>query len=163
MSLFEKIIKLLDTSGVWYELLEHAPVFTSEEAARVRKDISLGQGAKAMVVKVKNSKGEIKDHFVMVVCPGNLRIDFKKVKKFLSSVDATLASPEEVEKLVGAKIGAVSPFGILSGLPTLVEQRLLDGEIIAFNVGDHKKSVKMKSSDYLRISSARLGDFAKIS
>ena len=161
MSLFEKIIQFLNASGVWYELLEHAPVFTSEQAAVVRKDVSLHQGAKAMVVKVKNPKGEIKDPYVMVVCPGDLRIDFKKVRKFLSSVDATLASPEEVEKLVGAKIGAVSPFGNLSGLPTLVEQRLLDNEIIAFNVGDHKKSVKMKSGDYLRLSSARVRDFSK--
>ena len=56
MSLFEKIIQFLNASGVWYELLEHAPVFTSEQAAVVRKDVSLHQGAKAMEVKIKIPK-----------------------------------------------------------------------------------------------------------
>ncbi|MCH7951124.1 hypothetical protein IH980_00095 [Patescibacteria group bacterium] len=54
---------------------------TSEEAARLRPGYSLKQGAKAIIVRVKQSKA--KKFFVMLVLPGDLRFDIKKVKGVL--------------------------------------------------------------------------------
>lgn len=176
MTLFEKIIQLLKGSGVWYELLEHEPVYTSEQAAKVRPDINLHQGAKAMVLKVRssgfivdsedekpvtNNEQTTNNSFVMVVLPGDMKMDYRKVTKFLGAKDVTLATPEEVEKTVGVKIGAVSPFGNLSGLPVLVDKSLLENDVIAFNAGDHGKTVIIKSSGYLALSKATEGDFTK--
>lgn len=174
MTLFEKIIQLLDENKIWYQVLAHEPVWTSQQAAAVRPEISLRQGAKAMVLKYQKSK--IKDQskapnselpvtgysYFMVVLPGDQRVDYKKVARFLGIKDCTLASAEEVEKVVGIKIGAVSPLGHLSGLETLVDSYLLENEVIAFNAGDHSKTVIMKSSDYLKISSAKVSDFGKV-
>lgn len=174
MTLFEKIIKLLDENKVWYELLTHEPVWTSQQAAAVRPEISLRQGAKAMVLKLQNSNFKSQSEntsyelpvtnflYLMVVVPGDRKIDYKKVSGFLKVKDVQLASAEEVEKVVGVKIGAVSPLGNLSGLETLVDSSLLENEIIAFNAGDHSKTVVMKSEDYLKISSAAVGDFVKV-
>ena len=177
MTLFERIFNLLKGSGVWYELLEHEPVYTSQQAAAVRPDISLHQGAKAMVLKVRSSEFIIgsKDEkplttnnelitnnpFVMVVLPGDIKMDYRKVAKFLGAKDVTLATPEEVEQTIGVKIGAVSPFGNLSGLAVLVDSHLLENEKIAFNAGDHGKTVIMNSSDYQILSKAQTGDFTK--
>jgi len=161
MELFEKIITLLDENKVEYTLTEHLPVFTSEEAAAVRKDFSLHQGAKAMVLKIVNSQLPIDNCFVMCVLPGDRKIDFKKLKSVLGERDVTLADPEEVEKTVGVKIGAVSPFGNLSDLKVLLDESIYDNEEIVFNAGDHCKSVKMKLSDYLRLVSPDRLSFSK--
>ena len=161
MELFEKIITLLDENKVEYTLTEHLPVFTSEEAAAVRKDFSLHQGAKAMVLKIVNSQLSIGNCLVMCVLPGDKKIDFKKLKSVLGARDVSLADPEEVEKTVGVKIGAVSPFGHLSGLKVLLDESIYDNEEIVFNAGDHCKSVKMKLSDYLRLVSPDRLSFSK--
>jgi hypothetical protein len=44
MTVFEKIINLLESKHVAYKLTEHAPVRTSEEAARIR-GVALKTGA----------------------------------------------------------------------------------------------------------------------
>jgi Ala-tRNA(Pro) deacylase len=159
MTLFEETIQLLKEAKVWYELLEHEPVYTSEQAAAVRPDITLHQGAKAMVLKIKGLGPE----FMMVVLPGDMKMDYHKVTKFLGVRDVTLASPKEVEQIIGVKVGAVSPFGNLSDLKVLVDASLLENQKIAFNAGDHGKTVVMGSADYLTLSKAQPGDFTKSS
>ena len=161
MELFERIIALLDENKIEYKLLEHEPVYTSEQAAAARADVSLHQGAKAMVLKIVNSQLSIGNCLVMCVLPGDKKIDFKKLKSVLGARDVTLADPEEVEKTVGVKIGAVSPFGHLSGLKVLLDESIYDNEEIVFNAGDHCKSVKMKLSDYLRLVSPERLSFSK--
>jgi Ala-tRNA(Pro) deacylase len=177
MELFERIIALLDGNKIEYKLLEHEPVYTSEQAAAARTDVSLHQGAKAMIVRIKKSEfppeadqpqaeringGNVPDtDYVMCVLPGDRKIDFKKLKSVLSARDVTLADPSAVEKTVGVKIGAVSPFGNLSGLTVLLDESICDNEEIVFNVGDHCKSVKMKLSDYLRLVNPQRLSFSK--
>lgn len=166
MELFEKIIAFLDENKVEYQLFEHSPVFTSVEAAVVRQDFSLHQGAKAMILKIERAKLKMQNdgldaNFVMCVLPGDKKIDFKKLKKELEAHDVNLASPEEVERIVGVKVGAVSPFGNLSGLKVLLDESIYDNEEIIFNAGDHSKSVKMKLFEYLRIVNPEQLSFSK--
>lgn len=178
MALSEKILNFLGENKVPYKLLEHDPVFTSQEAANVRKDINLHQGAKAMVVKVtgsgllvnrqdgftdtKNKELATNNYFVMCVLPGDKKIDFKKLKKLLNSPDATLSSPQDVERIIGVKIGAVSPFGNLSGLTVYLDDSIMDNQSIAFNIGLHEKSVIMGLQDYIKIVNPVVVSFSKI-
>jgi Ala-tRNA(Pro) deacylase len=150
---FEKIVNLLDNDKVDYQLFEHKPVYTSEEAARIR-GTSLGQGAKALVVFADKKP-------MMIVVPGDRRIDFKKFKAAYQVKDLRMATPEEVEELTGAKVGAVPPLGIIHHLPTYVDQSLGKNEEIAFNAGLHTKSIKMKYQDWFRLVKPKLGDFSK--
>lgn len=175
MSLLEKITDLLEGSGVVYQVFKHPPVFTSLEAAAVRKDVSLHQGAKAMVLKIQNAKIKRQNEgrssstdyklpaidYLMCVLPGDRKIDFRSLRKILGSSDVTLASPDQVEKIVGVKIGAVSPFGHLSGLRILLDDSMTDNETIVFNAGDHGVSIRMKLADYLRLAKPERFSFTK--
>ena len=49
-SVFSRIEDLLNNAGVTFDVLRHEPVYTSEEAARVR-GVDLSSGAKALVCK----------------------------------------------------------------------------------------------------------------
>ena len=59
----DRVARWLQEAGVAFEILEHAPVRTSEEAARVRGTL-LSQGAKALVVRAD-------ERFVHCVLPAD--------------------------------------------------------------------------------------------
>jgi len=149
-----KIKALLEKNNCWFEMFEHQPVRTSEEAAKLRPDYSLSQGAKAMIVKAKN-KGKIE--FVMVVVPGDRRFDSKKVKKLLSIKDLSFASEEEVKEITGGvEPGGVPPFGNLFNLEIYVDKTLFDNEKIIFNAGDRRVSIAMKAEDYKKLINLKI-------
>src|SRR5438105_338922 len=108
MKPYEKIIQLLDQSQILYELLEHEAVYTSEQAAKIR-GLSLDQGAKSLLLKAKND-------FILVVLPGNKKLDSKRVKQLLFVKDLRFATPEEVKEIMGCEVGACYPFGNIIGI-----------------------------------------------
>ena len=72
MTIFEQILALLENNKVQYRLIEHQPIRTSEEAARIR-DVALKTGAKAMIVRGK-------DHYYLLVLPADKHIDWCSVQ-----------------------------------------------------------------------------------
>lgn len=147
---FQIIAGLLDSKGVMYEVIEHDPVFTSEQAAQVR-GTQLHQGAKALLFKAKND-------FVLIVVPADKKADSKKIKTVLGVKDLRFATPEEVKELMGCEIGACHPFGGIINLRTIVDEGLSDNEIIAFNAGEHTRSLKLKYTDYISATNPELAD-----
>ena len=150
----KKIKDLLEQNDCWFEMFEHKPVRTSEEAAKLRPDYFLSQGAKAMIVKAKN-KGKVK--FVMIVVPGDKRFDSKKTKKLLGTKDLSFASEKKVKEITeGVEPGGVPPFGDLFGLEVYVDKALFDNEKIVFNAGDRSVSIAIRSEDYKELANPEI-------
>ncbi|UCH69974.1 MAG: hypothetical protein JSV29_07015, partial [Candidatus Bathyarchaeota archaeon] len=103
--------KLLDRNGITYETTEHEPVYTSEQAAKVR-GVELKTGVKALVLKTEEGS------FVMGLIAADKKIDLKKLAKIARTKKLQLASPQEVLKITGCEVGSVHPFGNLHRLPT---------------------------------------------
>lgn len=144
----EEILSLLSREHVWHERFEHAPVRTSEEAARVRPDYTLDQGAKALIVRL----GKAEKRFAMLVLPGNRRFDAAKARRALAAADIRFAREEEVGEITGGVLpGGVPPFGNLFGIAVYADASLFGNERIIFNAGDRRVSVAMKSEDYRRL------------
>lgn len=153
----DEIRKLLTDNDCWFETFEHAPVRTSEEAAKIRKGYTLEQGAKAIIIRVKISGGGKK--FVMLVIPGNLRFDNEKVKQLFNAKDIRFATEEEIADLTGGILpGGVPPFGNLFNLEVVVDPKLMENEKIVFNAGDRSFSIAMKSGDYKKIVNPKITD-----
>lgn len=145
-----EILEILKANHVWFETFEHEPARTSEESAKLRPGYTISQGAKAIIVRVKNLSGE--KRFVMLVIPGNLRFDNEKTKHALKIKDIRFATEDEVIEITkGVLPGGVPPFGNLFGLEVFVDPILLENEKIVFNAGDKRYSVAMKSEDYINI------------
>jgi Ala-tRNA(Pro) deacylase len=138
---FDRLTALLDAKGVAYEVMRHEPVYTSEEAARVR-GTSLASGAKALICKADGQ-------FVLLVLPGNRRLDSAGVRKALGLKSLRFATRDEVEQLTTLTPGAIPPFGQLFGIPSCCDLALLDQPAINFNAGDHALSVSLRTADYL--------------
>ncbi len=152
-SVFDRIVALLKARNVAFSTLEHEPVFTSEEAARVR-GTKLSSGAKALICKAGKE-------FVMFVMPADRRLSTPNVKQSLSTKKLRFATPEEVLEFTGLKPGSIPPFGSLFQLPTYCDAGLADEATINFNAGDHARSVSMTFSDYQQVEQPRMGSFAE--
>ena len=144
VSLKENIISLLSSFNFNFELLHHDFVHRSEQAASIRGN-SLSQAAKAIILRVKDKNRE--SDFIMCVLPGDMLIDFKFLKSFLSLKSISLATPQEVFLLSGCEIGSVPPFGNLFGIKVFFEKTLLDNSDVVFSVASHFDSVKINPND----------------
>lgn len=143
----------LREAGVAFEIFEHAPVHTSEEAARAR-GTRLEEGAKALVVRAE-------DRYVHLVLPAHLKADNTLLRALLGTRKLRFATPEELSALTGCAPGAVPPFGNLFGLPVLVDEELCRNERVAFNAGSNSVSVTMRGGDLVRLSGATVCRFAR--
>ena len=152
-TVFIRITKLLYEHQVKYLIKDHLPTRTSEESA-LHRDEPLKIGAKAMLLKIDTG-------FVMAVLPADKKIDSALLKKVLSSKSLRFATPEELKEITGLVPGSVPPFGALFNIPMLVDKSLLEEEYVAFNAGSLEKSIKMKTSDYVKIAQPALVSFIK--
>lgn len=140
---FDEIIKLLNKNKIQYQLIEHEPVYTSEQAARVR-GLSLSEGAKSLLLKTD-------DRFILVVLPGDRKLNSKELKKHIKTRDLRFATPDEVVQIMGCEIGSCYPFGNIIGIDTMADIELGKNEYISFNPGLHNKTIRLKYADYQQI------------
>ena len=153
MTVFEKIINLLESKHVAYKLTEHVPVRTSEEAARIR-GVPLKTGAKAMIARCK-------DDYYLLVLPADKQIDWKRLRSILQVRDIRLATAEEAEQVAGVQMGSVPPFGNVLGLPTYFDQGLFENEVVNFNPGSITHSIAMQSADLRALVTPIVDSFTK--
>ena len=144
----ERLERFLRERGARFRIMEHAPVFTSEEAARVR-GTPIESGAKALVFLAG-------DRPVHVALPGARRVDNARLRAVLGSRTLRFATQAELLALTGCVPGAVPPFGNLFGLPALVDEALAERSEIAFSAGSNTVSIIMRGDDFLRLSEARV-------
>ncbi|MEK7504129.1 MAG: YbaK/EbsC family protein [Patescibacteria group bacterium] len=152
MSVYEKIIQLLNSSHIEYRALEHEPTPTCADSARVR-GTSMDQGAKALVCFADKKP-------ILIVLPCSHKLDTRSFKSEFNVKDLRFATPEEVLQLTQLQIGAIPPFGKLFEIPTYVDENLSANENIAFNAGDRCKSIIMRYKDYIEASGGIIGRYA---
>jgi Ala-tRNA(Pro) deacylase len=149
----ERLVRWLREEGVAVQVMEHAPVFTSEQAAQIR-GTPIEAGAKALVLLAA-------DEPVHVVLPAHRRVDNARVRALVGTRTLRFATAEELLKLTGCAPGAVPPFGNLFGLPVLADEALARREEIAFNAGSNSVSIVMPAAEFLRLSGARVCPLAQ--
>ncbi len=142
---YNKIKQTLKEKGIWFEEAEHEPVYTSSDAARVRGLPSARAGVKSLIFKTDA------DNFILVLVPGDSKADTKTLCKLENCRKLELASPEEVERIAGVKIGAVGPFGLKTELKTYLSEAVLQNEFVFFNPGSHTKTIKMRAQDLEKV------------
>ena len=114
----EQILKLFENNNISYQLYQHSPVYTSEEAANVR-GVELKAGCKSMLLKKKDGK------FIIANLAADKKIDMKKLEVILGC-KASFASKEEVLKVTNCEAGSVPPFGGIFGLHSFLDSSVKD-------------------------------------
>lgn len=135
------IKKILREKNIHFNESEHKPVYTCEKAAEVRGLKEEEAGIKCMLFE--EEKGDL----ILVLNPGNERIDMRMIKKIGNFKELNLAKPEEIEKQAGISIGCIAPFGMKTAFRTFLNKRLLEKENLYFNPGAHTKTIRIKPED----------------
>lgn len=145
---YDNLVALLESQHARFRVIEHPAEGKSDLVAKIR-GTAPGQGAKAMLCRSKDGSSDL----VLVVLPGDRKLDFKKVAEAFGMKKTTLASPEEAMRATGCVIGAIPPFATVAGLRLVVDPELVNAyDEIAFNAGRLDRSMVLNTQDYLRIA-----------
>ena len=144
-----KILSIFKENNVDYQLYEHEPVYTSQEAA-VARGVELKTGCKSMVLKTEEEKFEL----------ANVAARALKLER-LTGNKLRFATREEVLQATNCEPGSVPPFGELFGLPTFLDESISENDFVNFNICMLTKSVKIKRQDLLKIMEPKISKFSK--
>ncbi len=150
-------MELLEQQGVSYEVHKHDEAQYTAEGVAEDVGLPVERVLKAMLVRCDGS------WFVLVVVPGDLRLNLEKVQKAVGAGRVNLASRQEVERITGYTVGAVSVMGFRQGgVLTFVDQRVLEMERVLISSGRPDAGLVLSSEDMvLAIEGAQLGDFSE--
>lgn len=152
------LLELLDQHQARYRLVEHEASGKCEAVSEIR-GTALGQGAKALVCKIKGNG--VKMH-VLAILAADQQADLSRLAEHFGGNKASLASPVEVDDLTACVFGAIPPFSFHPSLNLVADPLLFDRyEDIAFNAGLLEKSIILNTQDYLRIARPELVEFRR--
>lgn len=116
------IYRFLDDHGIAYDRVDHAPVYTCEEAEVAVPELA---GSHTKNLFVRDGKG--RRHFLIVV-GWEKRVDLKSLCHQLEVKKLGMASPARLRQYLGVDPGAVTVLGVLNDMDHQVEV-LFDTEV----------------------------------
>lgn len=157
-NIHQQLLALLDAHQARYRVMEHEAVGKCEAVSEIR-GTALGQGAKALVCKVK---GNGMNQHVLAILAADQQADLAQLAQHIGGLKASLASPAEVDALTACAFGAIPPFSFHRALRLVADPLLFERfDEIAFNAGSLEKSVILNTEDYLRIARPELITFRR--
>ncbi|WP_282604832.1 prolyl-tRNA synthetase associated domain-containing protein [Pelagibius sp. Alg239-R121] len=105
----QQLFDCFERLGIETRTVEHAPVFTVEEAKTVRDDLPGGHSKNLFL---RNKKGEM----WLVTCFEDRKIDLKALGATLGAGRISFGSPDRLRQYLGVEPGAVTPFAVINDL-----------------------------------------------
>ncbi|MEM0379510.1 MAG: YbaK/EbsC family protein [Nanopusillaceae archaeon] len=140
----------LKNKGISHEFLKFQDVSKSKN---IDSMIDINKVVKTIVFV--NDKNEP----VIVVLRSIYRVNQKKLAKILNVKDIRLATPEEVIKYTGYKVGGVAPFDI--NFKIYIDKELLNEDIVYTGGGDERHLLKIRVEDIIKNNNCEIIDIPK--
>lgn len=145
----EDVLKLLDSRGIKYEIVEHEAVHTMEDMEK------LGLLDKGYVCKnlfLRNANGKL--HFV-VSCYWEKDVDMTDLRDKLGTSRLSFGSAERLEKYLKLENGYVSPFGVINDESKSVifvfDKELKGKEKVGFHPNTNEATIYLNFNDVVKI------------
>jgi Ala-tRNA(Pro) deacylase len=149
----EPILAALQTLEIPYELFEHPPVNTADEAAVQWKAIP---GAAVKNLFLRNKKG---DRHYLVILGIEKQANLRQLVKVIGDDRLSFGSPERLQKYLAVTPGSVSPLGLIhdSGraVRVIVDSDLLTVERLIFHPNDNTASLTIAAAGFVKFLEAR--------
>lgn len=142
----------LDEMGVRYNLSYHPSAYTAQDLAAV-EHVPGRCVVKPVVVEADGK-------FFLCALPAPYKIDLNELKSQLECDRLRLADENCLAELFpDCQLGAEPPIGRMYGLPTLIDESLLQGDRVTFQAGSHDAAVTMSLADYRRLAQPEVAHF----
>lgn len=147
------VLQVLDGLGIHYDLYEHPPVFTADDAA------VHWAGIPATPVKnlfLRNKKG---DRHYLVILGIEREADLRRLVKVIGDDRLSFGSPERLQAQLGLTPGSVSPFGLINDpggrVIVIVDAGLREAERLIFHPNINSASLAISRADFERFLASR--------
>ena len=145
-----KVRQILDAAQAKYSILSNADTVHSADDGVINGIGQLEQMAPTFLIQSENG-------WLCAIISGRSRLSYKKIKKQLGLKNISLAKPDDVELVTGAKIGTVSL--INPGLLTIVDSHLLTLETVYGGCGAPRHTLQISVADLIAVSKAQVFEF----
>ncbi len=130
-----------------FDTVEHPPAYT---AARRARCLGVRGDQLAKCVLVRGPEG-----FALAVLPATRRLDLSALAAALGG-PVRLARCEEIpEVFQDCEWGALAPFGVLYGVPTLLDDSFPADALLTFEAQRHGVAVRLRCRDFERLEQPR--------
>ena len=134
----------LEERGIPHRMFRHAgPAVTLEQAAEER-----GQRPEQVIRSLVFRIGS--EDFIIVLAAGPNQVSWKRLRAYVGQNRLTMATPNEVLKATGYRIGTVSPFGLAMPMRMLMDQSVFSEQEVSVGSGEAGVGIIMTVADLLR-------------
>jgi Cys-tRNA(Pro) deacylase len=138
------VSRILIRMDIPHRVFRHPGPIRSLEQAASERGHEPGQVVRSILFRV--SAGQ----FVMVLVAGPQQISWRALRSHLQQPRLTTASQEEVLRVTGYELGAVSPFGLPSPMRILVDESVLEPAEISIGSGSRGVTIILNRDDLMR-------------
>jgi len=149
----ERVVHILDSLGVPYELMQIDPAFADTAACCEKYRLPLDSAGNTIVVASKKEPRK----FGACVVKATTRLDVNHaVRALLGTSKVSFASAEETMTLTGMMIGGVTVFALPPDLPIYVDDKLMEREWVILGSGSRSSKIKIAPEVFRRIPNATI-------
>lgn len=148
MDMFDKVASRLADLGISYEIVEHEPALTTEQADRLIEGI---EGVRTKTMFLTNKK---KTQFYLLIMDDQKKLDMDLFKDLVGANRIRLASSESLFEKMQLPAGVVSPFGLLNNpekdILVYFDKEIVEEERMSFHPNTNEKTLFLKTTDLFR-------------
>ena len=143
--MYQKVVDQLNELGIPFQIVEHEPVLTTEQADRFIEGI---EGVRTKTMFLTNKK---KRNFYLVIIDDAKRLDMDVFKEIVEENRIKMASAETLNDKMMLLPGTVSPFGLLNNrdkdIQVYFDQEIVSEERMCFHPNTNEKTIFINTQD----------------
>ena len=143
--MYQKVADTLNELGIPFQIVEHEPALTTEQADRFIEGI---EGVRTKTMFLTNKK---KRNFYLVIMDDAKRLDMDIFKEIVEEKQIKMASAETLNDKMMLPPGVVSPFGLLNNedkdIRVYVDQEIVSDERMSFHPNTNEKTIFIQTED----------------
>lgn len=149
MTAKEKAYELLDKAGVEYKKFVHPPLFTCEDASKVKYDCTF------MEMKNLFLRNKDKTKYYLISMPAYKRADMKALQNALAETRFSFGSAEDMLEKLGVSPGSVSLLNSAcikdDNVSVVIDEEILTADLVGFHPNDNTETVVFDSKAIFEI------------
>ena len=148
MDAYQQVAKKLQELGIAYNVVDHPPVFTTEQADSYIKDL---EGVRTKSMFLTNKK---KTQYYLLIMDDHKPLDMDDFKVQVGADRIRIASLDSLAEKMNLPAGTVSPFGLLNNeekdIHVYFDKDIISEDTMAFHPNTNEKTIFIKSKDLFR-------------
>ncbi|WP_282920664.1 prolyl-tRNA synthetase associated domain-containing protein [Ignavigranum ruoffiae] len=149
---FKQVKEALDKLNIPFEIVEHPPALTTEQADQFIEGI---EGVRTKTMFLTNKK---KTAYYLLIMDDGKQLDMDHFKELVQANKIRMASEDSLFEKMALPAGVVSPFGLMNNqekdIQVYFDQEIVDEERMSFHPNTNEKTLFLKTSDLFKFLKA---------